>query len=525
MDRPITAVRRWALGLGAVALAGVIIVGAASRGPGQAEAQGALGVTIPETAREFLTQAELVEAVCATTRWRTLEIFAVIDALNETQPAAEAALAAAGINYALPDPEAYRGQATAALGTVCSAATVDEAVAAVDALLAINVDMEARYGALSEALGGQIEERVDEIEARIRPQLDAWAAERKAEVEAELQPEGQAIADQYLKEEQSRAQAELQAYAQSAAAGGGDAASIQAAIEAQVAVLQAQATEVITARVQEALAGRIAAAEARIRAEAEVMAQELAGKDAEALRGLQAPFDAMLARVDAAVAEARTADSPERRAVIEVRVRLAMKSVDGRLATARPLVEAARAELAARKAADPAFPDADEILALMTSRRDALEAELRAAMERGDETAFAVAGTTFQNFWAEIADDVNETTGTWTAARVCAQAQGSINSAIPDVEASIATFKDAAASVTGTGDDGARLRDTLGDAQSRLEGYLGSLRDAASQCQGAGDGEARDLIASLDALRREQVEVRLAVESAAAIARDLSEGN
>ncbi|MDP2328000.1 MAG: hypothetical protein Q8M79_07920, partial [Dehalococcoidia bacterium] len=94
------------------ALAVALVIGLAVGRNDEAQAQSA-GVIIPDIAREFLSQAELVESVCATTRWRALELFAVIDALRETQPAAQAALTAASINYTLPDPEAYRTQAQA----------------------------------------------------------------------------------------------------------------------------------------------------------------------------------------------------------------------------------------------------------------------------------------------------------------------------------------------------------------------------------------------------------------------------
>ena len=506
------------------ALAVALVVGLVVGRSDEARAQSA-GVIIPDIAREFLSQAELVESVCATTRWRALELFAVIDALRETQPAAQAALVAADINYTLPDPEAYRTQAQATMASICSAPTVDQAVAGVDALFAISVDMEARYGALSEALGGEIEARVDVIEQEIRPQLDAWAAEQRAEVEAELQPEGQAIANQYLAQEQAAAQAQLEAMAKSLAAGGASEAEITAAINQEIASLQASANAVITARVQEALADRIAAAEARIRAEAEVMAEQLAGRDASSLRALQAPFDAMLARVNAAVAAARTADSPEKRAAVETRVRLAMKAVDGRLALARPLVEAARAELASRAASNAAFPDADEILAAMTERRDRLEADFRAAAEVGDETAFAAASTAFEAYWEQMAADVNGATGVWTASRVCEQALPAVTSGLAEAEGALEQIQGAGADFVGSGEDGQALRTALADADSRLVDYIDSLRGVSAACSSAGDGEARELIALLDGLRAEQVEVRLAVESASEIARAIGEGN
>jgi len=506
------------------ALIAALVVGLAAGRNDQVEAQ-RVGITIPDVAREFLSQAELVESVCVTTRWRALELFAVIDALTETQPAAQAALVAAEIDYTLPDPEAYRTQAQATMDAICSAPTVDQAVAGVDALFAINVDMEARYGALSEALGGEIKARVDVIEQNIRPQLDAWAAEQRAEIEAELQPEGQAIADQYLAQEQASAQAQIEALAKSLAASGAGEAEITAAINQEIAALQASANAAITARVQEALADRIAEAEARIRAEAEIMAEQLAGRDAAALRALQPPFDAMLARVNAAVAAARTADSPEKRAAVETRVRLAMKAVDGRLALARPLVEAARAELAARAAASAAFPDADEILAAMTERRDRLETDFRAAAEAGDETAFAAASTAFGAYWEQMAADVNGATGVWTASRVCEQALPAVTSAIPEAEDALEQIQGASAGFVGSGEDGQALREALSNADSRLVDYINSLRGVSTACAGAADGEARALISMLDALRVEQVEVRLAVESASEIARAIGEGN
>jgi hypothetical protein len=484
----------------------------------------ALGAEVPASAQLVLTPAEQVEAVCATSRWRALEIYAALDAITQHRPAAMAALAAAGVDYVVPDPAPYRAQADSTLAEICAAPTLEAAFAGVNRLLLIHQDMEAGYGAVEEAFRPAVEARVAELSDHIRPQIEAWAEQERARVEAELNAEGQRIADAIVAEEEPRLEAQITAEAEAMAGPTVQEDQVRAYVQARVAELEAQARPVLTARVEAALAGRIAQERARIEAGAEALAEELQGAELETLKAIEEPFNRLKEAVAAAVDAARGAESPERRAAIEVRLRLALKVADAHLGPARGLVERAREPLASLRAANPARLDAPGLLALMDTERARLEERLRAALSAGDEVGFVAATVAFQGTWEEIARDVEEATMTWSAAQICGEALPAIDRARGEIEGALAGVRAGLGGELPEGDDGVQLVAALRSAESDLVAYLAELGTASQTCASPGTLEARTLIGSLDDLRVRGERVRLAVNEARALAESIGEG-
>jgi len=483
-----------------------------------------LGVDMPSAARLALSPAEQVEAVCATTRWRALEIRAALDAVETHRPAAAAALANAGVDFELADPAPYRAQAEEALGEVCSAPTLEVANAGISRLLLIHQDMEASYGAVEEAMRPYVDEKVAALTADIRPQIEAWAEEQIALVRAKMDAEGQAIADSIVAAERPLLEAQLQAEAETLARSGALEAEVRAQIESRAAAIEAQARVELTSRVEAALAGRIAEERARIEAEANTLRQELAGAEEAKLRALEEPFNRLKQAVADAVEAARRADSPERQTAIETRVRLALKVADANLAPARDLIERARTELAALKASNPAMRDADELLTLMTTERARLEERLRSSLAAGDEVGFTAATIAFQQTWQEIKADMDAAAGTWSSAQVCAEALPSIERVIPQVESALASVREGLAGDLPQGNEGTRLVTSLRGAESDLQGYLADLQQMRTRCGSPASVEPRALIVSLDTLRVRGEETRLAINEVRELAESLAEG-
>ena len=99
-------------------------------------------------------------------------LFAAIDGTAARQPAVQAALTKYEVTYQLPNPEEFRKRGNDTLSAICSAPNVDQAVALTSALLQINTDMEAKYGAMSEMLGGAVQAAVQKVEDKIRADID-----------------------------------------------------------------------------------------------------------------------------------------------------------------------------------------------------------------------------------------------------------------------------------------------------------------------------------------------------------------
>lgn len=525
--------RAFLLGAGAVLGAlvfavGVTVLGQPERGSAQS---GSLGIVVPDAAKSVLTQAELVEAVCVTSRWRAGELFAAVDAVAAKQPAAQRALVDAGITYTLPDPEAFRRRGNEGLTAICAAPTVDSAVALVSRLTDINVEMEAAYRAVGTALGPEGDRRSKEISDKVRADINVLVDQKRVQAEADLNAEAQSIADGIIATKKAQFESQLSAEAASVAAGmGKDAnpAAVQAAIAPRIAAVQRQAEVEVRQAVEAALKDRIAATEQRMKTEIEAIATqranaERANWEAKGL-AIKTAFEAMGAETIARVEAARKADTPERRAAADVRVRLAMKVVDTYLAEGRKSVNAARAEFAALKAANPSALDADGMLAQMQTARDALERQLRAAIAAGDETGFTAATIGFQRYWEGLAKDLEAASGVWSAQRVCAEAKAGLESAKAQAAAAQGELKAALQSANNSTGTSAQQQGTLDEfkkalqtASTQVDGFLSTVDGATQQCASP-SGDAKALIQRLDAVRAAQTSLRSTYDRVRALA-------
>ena len=512
-----------------VLAAGAVALGQPMRG--NAQSGGSLGIVVPDAAKGVLTQAELVEAVCVTSRWRAGELFAAVDAVAAKQPAAQRALVDAGITYALPDPEALRRRGDAALAAICGAPTVDRAVVLVARLTDINVEMEAAYRAVGNALGPEGERKAKEISDKVRAEINIAVDQKRLQAETDIKAEAQSVADGIVATKKAQYEAQLSAEAAAIATGMGrnaTAAAVQAAIAPRIAAIQQQAEGEVKQAVDAALKDRIAATEQRIRVEVEALAAQRANSERASweAKGLaiQAAFEAMGSETIARVEAARKADTPERRAAAEVRVRLAMKVVDVYLAEGRKSVNAARAEFAALKAANPSALDADGVLTQMQTARDTLERQLRAAIAAGDETGFMAATVAFQRYWEGFAKDLEAASGVWTAQRVCTEAKPGLDAARTQAEAAQGELKAALQSANGAAGANPQQQATLDDfkkalqaASTQVDGFLSTVSIATQQCVSP-SGDARPLIQRLDAIRVAQTSLRSTYDQIRALA-------
>lgn len=521
----------WVAGWLAVAVVGVgggLLVTAPGRGSAQANS---LGVVVPDAARGVLSQAELVEAVCVTSRWRAGELFAAVDAVAAKQPAAQQALRDAGITYQLPDPEALRRRGNDALAAICAAPAVDTAVALVSRLTDINVEMEAAYRAVGMALGPEGDRKAKEISDKVRAEINVVADQKRAAAEAALRAEAQTVADGIVATKKAQYEAQLTSEATAIATGMGmnaSPAAVQSALAPRIAALQAQAESEIKQAVDAALKDRIASTEQRIRTDVEAIATQRANVERAdwEKKGLaiKAAFEAMGAETIARVEAARKADTPERRAAAEVRVRLAMKVVDAYLVDARKSVNAARAEFAALRAANPAAPDADGMLTQMQTARDTLERQLRAAAAAGDETGFTAATLGFQRYWEGLAKDLEAASGVWSAQRVCTEAKPGLDTARTQADAARAELQAALQSANSAAGASPQQQATLDDfkralqsATTQVDAFLAAVSSASQACVSP-SGDARPLIQRLDAVRAAQSTLRGTYDQVRALA-------
>lgn len=494
------------------------------------------GIIVPEAARSVLTQQELVEGVCLVSRWRAEELYAAVDAVTATQGEAQAALDAGGVKYQLPNPAEFRARADNALSAVCSTPTVDRAIALTADLFQVNIDMEAKYGALSEAMGGDIQRAIQARENKIRGDVTIFAEGKAKTAESSLRAEAEGLAEPIVARVRPKYEAQITQRAQAIAAAIAPSvkseAAARAAVEAQLQpFIDQKVTEAkaeVTAQLEGSIKQRIEDSKSQITAEANKMAEALAQTEIVIpWQRVQRAFDAMLSEVERRVESARRADSPAKRAAVDARVRLAMKTTDAYLGQARASIEAARAELAALKAANSRAADADALLQRLDASRAALERDLRAAANAGDEAAFNAAYMGFEAAWRVIAAEVDAAAGVWTAARVCQEANPALARALTDADAAGGDVNGALASLTGVAAGPGQeatvdaLRRSLTDTQTAIGSYTARIRALQQSCA-APSGDARPLIAALDAVRREQDAVRQTYEASRLLAQSLN---
>jgi ribosome-associated translation inhibitor RaiA len=208
-------------------------------------------VEIPDIAKQYVPEQDMVQMLYLVTAWKTSEMMARLEALDEVlTPALKDMAAIAGVQVALPEVTKARLDIKAKLNAIGTARTTAEAQQRITDFAQSSANVATLYASIPSALQ-PIERQLSERGAQMGAKISARMAEEAKKLSDSISQRVQAKVQAMVDQETATMAAQIQAYAESVAAAA-VASKNQAAIAAIPSQVQAYASQLaaeITARV------------------------------------------------------------------------------------------------------------------------------------------------------------------------------------------------------------------------------------------------------------------------------------
>lgn len=366
--------------------------------PGVAE----VDVRIPDEARQWVPESELVAMVHEFALWRTGEMFARVEAVNEVlTPLFQQMREAAGVQLTLPDTSLFLSKARAELDAVGRSGTVGEAQEHLQTLARMALDLPNLYAGLQAAAGPlqqTLQQKGKEMQAKVTALLQQEAAQMEADIRGRLEAKARA--------EAAKLQGEIGGRVGSYVAGlvaqaGRDPAAL-ANIASQAQTYGAQLGAQMQADLQRAMEQEAQAAQQEAQQRLQARLDELLGSEGRALQSIGELAADVDQRIEAA-AQRKLAeyDGYRQRALDHVRA-IIQRIVKAQLDSAGELIRrGAPAPGTIPSGVD--VPDRDALLVRLEQDQRALETLLARA---DSHESIAEAAAAIQARWKALQKDL-----------------------------------------------------------------------------------------------------------------------
>lgn len=145
---------------------------------------------IPAYVRGLLPGSDWVRLLCAEANWRTETARYVIAEIQRTFDEVQPMLADLDVSVATPAYASLSAELDAMVGAACASATVEEATAAVQELMAFaGGPMRDQFWGMGQELQDDMRGVAGQIEERLRAELDAAAEEEQAAIQVQIEAE------------------------------------------------------------------------------------------------------------------------------------------------------------------------------------------------------------------------------------------------------------------------------------------------------------------------------------------------
>jgi hypothetical protein len=345
---------------------------------------------IPAAARQYVPDSDFVEIFCLTSKWKTGEFFAALDAIEKNLlPAVSQAEQIVG-SLDAPDISAMRSSAQSKLDAICNATTADAASVALDDFVDYATEAQESFNDLRDSMASEIKSAGDALRAKIKkdiqPTIDTEKASAEAEMSAlaaELTAQAQSEINQEMSIKTFSSGEEAQAYAQSRMN------SKQASIKKQIETRSEQLKKEIEANVR-------------------TKVDRIVGPERKKFDDLAATLSGLESTINSAVASGAAKYDQYRTQAFSKRKSVVLSLVDKSLAQAKTDLESHKTQIDEARKSNSDLPSVETILSDMQKDRATLDSQLTAALNSEDETAFEAATETFRDKWEGYRDDLEE---------------------------------------------------------------------------------------------------------------------
>ena len=439
---------------------------------------------IPTEARQYATDAELVQIYCAMTRWKSGDFFASMEAVKKHVLPLYDKAREIEPSIVDPDVDGFIAEGRKRVDAICAAASADEADRLTKDFIAwgrntVFAEMANSKKLMADKLNKASESIRTKAEEAIKPTIEQKEASIRASAEAK--------ADELVKAMQSRFEGRTSAPSESELAAA--VAEIDRGVQAYIAPLIAAAETEISSKAQEAVAPE----KARFEAIGQ-MGREINAKMAADIQAAKPDY------------------YQYRDEAVALRKKIILGYLDKNLGEVMTKLEASRADLAAAKRSDPSLMDVDQIKAAVTADRQALEPKLTAAIESDDEAAIQKVLNDFRQKWEDFRAEA-EKAATVGVAKGCAIAEEQFAAARVKIQENSAKISAVAAPCAASTSEECQTVNEFAPRLGELEQKLGDLQfgmDMAEKlCQDPQNADRNELIGVLQQVRTDAEDVKV----------------
>jgi len=428
---------------------------------------------IPDEAKKYVSDKDVVPVYCAMAKWKTGEFFSAMDAVKKFVIPPTEQVKALGIEIDIPDVDGMIAQGKQRIGAICAAGTVDDADRLVREFAAWGKEQgKAKFDAMRADMQSKMKQKGDELREKVKAEVDKVVAEEKLKIEADMKAEAEAFA------EQKKSQF-----------GAGSAAPDMNAIKAEF---------------QSFIQAKIAVRQAAMRAKIQAVVDSVVGAKKEQFEAIGNSFKNVGKNIQAEIAARKGNYDQYKEEAFRLRKELVFKILDKNLEDGLQQLDAAKGDLENAKKSDPSIKNAGEIRAALMQDRKELEAKLDAALDAGDETAFQAALNDFRSKWEEFRKEAEKAMAQGLS-KACTTALAQFGPARTQIDAGLSKIKGLMDKCAGSAGEECAKVNELAPRFTSISGKLADLKTemalAEEMCKTPETADQKNLMALMQKIQ------------------------
>ncbi len=403
---------------------------------------------VPDEAKKYLTDAELIPIYCAMTKWKTGQFFGAMNALKENMlPAMQKAKDVLGITLPLPNIDKMIEDGKTKINTVCSTKVLSEAEDTVMSFTTMGQDLDQNgIGAFMTEFENKMKAKGNEIKTKIEAMVLPLVEEEKAKIQPEIEKEAHFYVKNNIKFDREPSPADITA--------------VRTQVENYLKPIIEAKKQEITQKIQSRI-------------------NEIKDKEVAEIEGLGKMFEGMDQKINDASQKGLEEYDQYKKEAFRLRKEVVFKILDKNLDEGLKKLDEADKDIEDARKDDPSLKSVSQIKSEIAQDRKNLESKLEVAMEAGDEISFQQAVNDFKTKW-EAARVESEKAAEQSMTKACNIAKAEFGKAKGQMESNLAklnniqkkcegVFSDECSSIAEFGDRFETLKNKISDIRSEMD--------------------------------------------------------
>jgi hypothetical protein len=337
---------------------------------------------IPSDARLFIPDKDLVEVYCLMTKWKSGDLLAALDSLEENLlPAMSQSNDLLGLDLTLPDVLSLKSKAQQKIDAICNAATIEAANNALADLSSYGQEVSQQSKDLNKTMTDKMQVKSDALKNKLQTKLQPTIDAEKEKMQTEINDYADTLKNQ----------AEVDLTAEISGMKFDSEAAAMSYVNSKIETIKASITNEINTKVN--------VKKAELQKTIESKVEEIIGPERSKFQEVGKIFSDMGNKIQAGITAGKAQYEKYKTEAFAKRKSIILELVDKNIEKAKVELEKNRAQLEEGKKSNPAVKNVDEVLAEMQSDRDVLNAKLDQAIASDNEAAIQAATDEFRNKW------------------------------------------------------------------------------------------------------------------------------